>query len=104
MRNGEVFTRYGGRWDGWFMTFKADKTLKQLHNGYANEYLSLCKAVGMIDPIIKQETSTAIEGLVEEVTRVAEADLGMLQTDQVIDPPEQSGPANPPQDVGSPDP
>ena len=103
-RNGEVLTRCGGRWDGWFITFKDDNILKRLHNSYANEYLSLCKAVGMIDPIIKREVSTAIEWLVGEVTRIAEADPGSLQTNMEIDQPEQAVPGYPPQGVGFPEP
>ena len=103
-RDGEVLTRCGGRWDGWFITLKADNNLKRLHNSYANEYLSLCKAVGMIDPIIKQEVSTAIEWLVGDVTRVAQADPGSLQTNMEIDQPEQAGPGCPPQGALSPDP
>ena len=93
-RNGVLLMRLGGRWDGWYITFKADNNLKRLHNGYANEYLILCKTIGMIDPIIKQEVSTAIEWLAGEVTSIAEADPGSLQTDNDIEQPEQ--PLSPP--------
>ena len=103
-REGELIGRFGGVWDGFHIRFTDGETRKILLQGYSNEYLMLCKALGMIDPVIKREIVIAIEWLAKEVSRVAEADPGPLQTDETYNIPEQSGPGYPPQGVGSPDP
>ena len=87
--DGEAIEIRRSRWDGWYISFKHGHVQKTMRNGYDNAYLSLCKAVEMIDPIIKQEISVAADWLVREVTRVAEINPGTLDEDMHYEYPNQ---------------
>ena len=88
--DGEAIKFHRSRWNGWYISFEHDSVQKTLRNGYDNAYLSLIKAVEMIDPVIKQELSNALSWLVGEVKRVAEDNSGSLDMDMIIGDPNQT--------------